>query len=168
MPRGKSPWRETVRLGGQEVHFKTRGHPVTTRPTQSWINIDVSGSSRVKLGLWLDTKCKGWWVGGAYPCFFYWRYEFDGDVQWVKYLLCWYCSLCCVFFEPGNVLANFLCIEVLPQKRSEVISGKYIMQYYFGAGASAAVAPLIKIIGAGWTFTICELCSTSSNRNMTF
>jgi hypothetical protein len=45
----------------------------------------------------------------------------------------------------------------MPQIRSEVISGKYIVQYIFAAGASAAVDPLIIAIGVGWTFTICEL-----------
>lgn len=44
----------------------------------------------------------------------------------------------------------------MPHIRSEVISGKYVVQYLFAAGATAAVDPLIKSIGVGWTFTICE------------
>ncbi|PYI01862.1 synaptic vesicle transporter [Aspergillus sclerotiicarbonarius CBS 121057] len=47
----------------------------------------------------------------------------------------------------------------LPHLRSEVISGKYIIQYLFSAGSSAAVDPLIGAIGVGWTFTICVFFS---------
>ena len=46
--------------------------------------------------------------------------------------------------------------EVLPHIRSEVISGKYVVQYMFAAAATAAVEPLNEGIGVGWTFTICE------------
>ncbi|KAJ5653679.1 MFS transporter [Penicillium lividum] len=46
-------------------------------------------------------------------------------------------------------------LEVMPSIRSEVISGKYVVQYIFAAGATAAVDPLINAIGVGWTFTIC-------------
>ena len=45
----------------------------------------------------------------------------------------------------------------MPHIRSEVISGKYVVQYIFAAGATAAVEPLIDAIGVGWTFTICEV-----------
>jgi len=45
----------------------------------------------------------------------------------------------------------------MPHIRSEVISGKYVVQLSFAAGATAAVEPLINSIGVGWTFTICEL-----------
>ena len=45
--------------------------------------------------------------------------------------------------------------EALPHKRSEVIAGKYIIQYIFSAGSSALVVPIINAIGVGWTFTIC-------------
>jgi hypothetical protein len=44
----------------------------------------------------------------------------------------------------------------MPHLRSEVISGKYVVQYIFAAAATAAVEPLINSIGVGWTFTICE------------
>jgi hypothetical protein len=47
-------------------------------------------------------------------------------------------------------------VEAIPERRSEVISGKYIVQYLCSAGSSAAIVPLIKAIGVGWTFTICE------------
>jgi hypothetical protein len=47
----------------------------------------------------------------------------------------------------------------MPRIRTEVISGKYVVQYIFAAAASAAVDPLIHSIGVGWTFTICESCS---------
>lgn len=46
--------------------------------------------------------------------------------------------------------------EVLPRSRIEVIGGKYIIQYLFAAGSSAAVVPLINSIGVGLTFTICK------------
>lgn len=49
--------------------------------------------------------------------------------------------------------------EVMPHLRSEVISGKYVVQYSFAAAATAAVDPLTHSIGVGWTFTICELPS---------
>lgn len=47
-------------------------------------------------------------------------------------------------------------LEVMPHIRSEVIGGKYVVQYIFAAGATAAVDPLIGCIGVGWTFTICK------------
>ncbi|KAL2853456.1 major facilitator superfamily domain-containing protein [Aspergillus pseudoustus] len=49
---------------------------------------------------------------------------------------------------------NTYAAEALPSRRSEVISGKYIIQYIFSAGASALVVPVIDKIGVGWTFTI--------------
>ena len=36
------------------------------------------------------------------------------------------------------------------------MSGKYVIQYMFSAGSSAAVVPVIHAIGVGWTFTICK------------
>lgn len=53
----------------------------------------------------------------------------------------------------------FYLAEVMPHVRSEVISGKYLVQYIFAAMATAAVQPLISAIGVGWTFTICKLAS---------
>lgn len=51
-------------------------------------------------------------------------------------------------------------VEAIPHKRSEVMSGKYVIQYMFSAGSSAAVVPLINAIGVGWTFTICMFSLT--------
>ncbi|PLB50373.1 putative MFS transporter [Aspergillus steynii IBT 23096] len=68
------------------------------------------------------------------------------------------------FFGGWGLMGSFnglntYCAEVLPHKRSEVISGKYIIQYIFSAGASALVQPVINHIGVGWTFTICVIFS---------
>ncbi|PVH77046.1 MFS general substrate transporter [Cadophora sp. DSE1049] len=49
---------------------------------------------------------------------------------------------------------NTYTAEVLPYKRSEVISGKYVIQYIFGAASTAGIVPLITTIGVGWAFTI--------------
>lgn len=67
-------------------------------------------------------------------------------------------SLCCIAFcRKEEECTDLECnLEVLPHKRSEVISGKYIIQYMFAAGSSAAVVPVINAIGVGWTFSICE------------
>ena len=70
----------------------------------------------------------------------------------------------CALFGGAGLMGSFYGLntytaEVLPEKRSEVISGKYIVQYIFGAGSSAAVVPCINAIGVGWTFTICKFGS---------
>ncbi|KAH7330447.1 synaptic vesicle transporter [Rhexocercosporidium sp. MPI-PUGE-AT-0058] len=52
---------------------------------------------------------------------------------------------------------NTYTAEVLPYKRSEVISGKYVIQYMFGAGSTATIVPSINAIGVGWAFTILAL-----------
>lgn len=67
----------------------------------------------------------------------------------------------CAFTAGVGLLGSFnglntYSAEVMPHIRSEVISGKYVVQYIFAAGATAAVEPLINVIGVGWTFTICE------------
>ncbi|OQD67368.1 hypothetical protein PENDEC_c037G01900 [Penicillium decumbens] len=64
------------------------------------------------------------------------------------------------FFAGVGLLGTFnglntYSAEVMPHIRSEVISGKYVVQLSFAAGATAAVEPLINSIGVGWTFTIC-------------
>ncbi|KAF9887020.1 hypothetical protein FE257_010636 [Aspergillus nanangensis] len=64
------------------------------------------------------------------------------------------------FFGGWGLMGSFNSLntyaaEALPQKRSEVIAGKYIIQYIFSAGSSALVVPIINRIGVGWTFTIC-------------
>ncbi|EED14213.1 MFS transporter, putative [Talaromyces stipitatus ATCC 10500] len=48
---------------------------------------------------------------------------------------------------------NTYTAEVNPAKKAEVICTKYIVQYLFGAGSSAAIVPLIDAIGVGWSFT---------------
>ncbi|EON61091.1 hypothetical protein W97_00302 [Coniosporium apollinis CBS 100218] len=58
------------------------------------------------------------------------------------------------FFIAAGLLAAFASLntysaEVLPRKRTEVITGKYCIQYTFGACASAASVPLIDAIGIG-------------------
>ncbi|KAF4826777.1 Itaconate transport protein [Colletotrichum tropicale] len=55
---------------------------------------------------------------------------------------------------------NTYAAEVVPEKRTAVISGKYIIQYCFGAGAVGGVAPMIDAIGVGWAFTITGLGAT--------
>ncbi|KAF9884689.1 hypothetical protein FE257_001318 [Aspergillus nanangensis] len=64
------------------------------------------------------------------------------------------------FFAGVGLLGTFnglntYTAEVIPSRKTEVISGKYIMQYIFGAGATGAVVPMINTIGVGLTFTIC-------------
>ncbi|KAK0103102.1 hypothetical protein ONS96_005711 [Cadophora gregata f. sp. sojae] len=49
---------------------------------------------------------------------------------------------------------NTYTAEVLPYKRSEAISGKYVIQYMFGAASTASIVPLITTIGVGVAFTI--------------
>jgi MFS family permease len=51
---------------------------------------------------------------------------------------------------------NTYCAEALPKKRREVIAGKYIIQYIFGACACSTTGPLISAIGVGLACTIGE------------
>ncbi|GKT57895.1 major facilitator superfamily transporter [Colletotrichum tofieldiae] len=44
--------------------------------------------------------------------------------------------------------------EALPERRTAVISGKYVVQYSFGAGSIGGLVPMIDAIGVGWSFTI--------------
>ncbi|KAF5502568.1 Efflux pump FUB11 [Colletotrichum aenigma] len=55
---------------------------------------------------------------------------------------------------------NTYAAEVVPETRTAVISGKYIIQYCFGAGAVGCVVPMIDSIGVGWVFTITGLGAT--------
>ncbi|KAL3299805.1 major facilitator superfamily transporter [Colletotrichum asianum] len=55
---------------------------------------------------------------------------------------------------------NTYAAEVVPEKRTAVISGKYIIQYCFGAVAVGGVVPMIDAIGVGWAFTITGLGAT--------
>ncbi|KAF9870953.1 major facilitator superfamily transporter [Colletotrichum karsti] len=52
---------------------------------------------------------------------------------------------------------NTYSAEALPEHRTAVISGKYIIQYSFGAGAVGGLVPMIDAIGVGWAFTITGL-----------
>jgi MFS family permease len=51
---------------------------------------------------------------------------------------------------------NTYAAEVNPDFKMAVISGKYVVQYSFGAIAVGGVVPMIDAIGSGWTFTICK------------
>ncbi|KAL1637952.1 hypothetical protein SLS56_000509 [Neofusicoccum ribis] len=44
--------------------------------------------------------------------------------------------------------------EVMPASRTEILTGKYFIQYCCGAAGSAAVLPLINGIGIGLVSTI--------------
>ncbi|KAH6991505.1 major facilitator superfamily domain-containing protein [Ilyonectria sp. MPI-CAGE-AT-0026] len=44
--------------------------------------------------------------------------------------------------------------EVFPDRRSEVVCSKYIMQYFFGAVITGTTVPLINALSIGWYFTI--------------
>ncbi|KAL4910397.1 hypothetical protein BDW74DRAFT_173854 [Aspergillus multicolor] len=49
---------------------------------------------------------------------------------------------------------NTYSAEVIPSQRAEAVCSKYILQYIFGATATAAIVPLIDAIGIGWSFTM--------------
>ncbi|KAM0323894.1 hypothetical protein ACHAQA_008475 [Verticillium albo-atrum] len=49
---------------------------------------------------------------------------------------------------------NTYSAEVLPARKTEAISSKYIVQYTFAAGTVASRVPIMGAIGIGWTFTI--------------
>jgi hypothetical protein len=44
--------------------------------------------------------------------------------------------------------------EVLPLLRSQVMGGKYLVQYAFAAAGSASIVPLIESVGIGSACTI--------------
>ncbi|KAB8277707.1 major facilitator superfamily domain-containing protein [Aspergillus minisclerotigenes] len=69
-----------------------------------------------------------------------------------------------VFFAAGGIVVAFnglntYTAEALPEHRFAAISGKYIIQYGFGAVSTAAVVPLIDAIGVGLVFTTCAIIS---------
>ncbi|KAH7311300.1 major facilitator superfamily domain-containing protein [Stachybotrys elegans] len=45
--------------------------------------------------------------------------------------------------------------EVIPDRRSDVVCSKYVLQYVFAASATGMIVPMIDAIGVGWSFTIC-------------
>ncbi|KAK1589802.1 major facilitator superfamily transporter [Colletotrichum navitas] len=57
---------------------------------------------------------------------------------------------------------NTYSAEALPEHRTAVISGKYVIQYMFGAGSIGGVVPMIDAIGVGWSFTITALSALSA------
>ncbi|KAM0217090.1 hypothetical protein ACHAQD_007580 [Fusarium lateritium] len=49
---------------------------------------------------------------------------------------------------------NTYAAEVRPAHRTAVITGKYVVQYSFGAMSVGGVVPMIDGIGVGWAFTV--------------
>ncbi|TKX23961.1 MFS transporter-like protein 64 [Elsinoe australis] len=49
---------------------------------------------------------------------------------------------------------NAYCVESFPDRRTEVVAGKYFVQYAFGAGATGGMVPLIDRIGVGMATTV--------------
>lgn len=52
--------------------------------------------------------------------------------------------------------------EVMPGKRTEVMAGKYFIQYFCSAAGSATVLPLINKIGVGPACTMSTSAALSS------
>ena len=46
--------------------------------------------------------------------------------------------------------------EVHPKFKAATISGKYMVQYSFGAIGVGSTVPMIEAVGVGWTFTFGE------------
>ncbi|GME25077.1 synaptic vesicle transporter [Neofusicoccum parvum] len=64
-----------------------------------------------------------------------------------------------MFFCGVGLMVAFTCLntytsEVMPASRTEILKGKYFIQYCCGAAGSAAVLPLINGIGIGLVSTI--------------
>ncbi|KAF4472185.1 MFS transporter [Fusarium albosuccineum] len=51
--------------------------------------------------------------------------------------------------------------ESRPVHRTAVITGKYVVQYSFGAGSVGGVVPMIDAIGVGWAFTATALAAVT-------
>ncbi|RBR08275.1 hypothetical protein FVER53590_13163 [Fusarium verticillioides] len=63
------------------------------------------------------------------------------------------------FIEGFGLMASFsglntYAAEVRPAHRTAVITGKYVVQYSFGAMSVGGVVPMIDSIGVGWAFTV--------------
>ncbi|EXJ79502.1 hypothetical protein A1O1_08766 [Capronia coronata CBS 617.96] len=54
---------------------------------------------------------------------------------------------------------NTYCAEIMPTRRTEVMAGKYLIQYCFAAAGSASILQLINLIGIGWASSIGVLFS---------
>ncbi|KAL1981014.1 hypothetical protein VTN96DRAFT_3238 [Rasamsonia emersonii] len=64
-----------------------------------------------------------------------------------------------IFFSGVGLMVAFsslntYCTEVMPGKRTEVMAGKYFIQYAFSAAGSATALPLINAIGVGAACTM--------------
>ncbi|KAF4336761.1 major facilitator superfamily transporter [Fusarium beomiforme] len=63
------------------------------------------------------------------------------------------------FIQGFGLMASFsglntYAAEVRPAHRTAVITGKYVIQYSFGAISVGGVVPMINGIGVGWAFTV--------------
>ncbi|KAF4446754.1 hypothetical protein F53441_9688 [Fusarium austroafricanum] len=68
------------------------------------------------------------------------------------------------FVEGFGLMASFsglntYAAEVRPAHRTAVITGKYVVQYSFGAISVGGVVPMIDKIGVGWGFTVITFAS---------
>ncbi|KAF5025162.1 hypothetical protein F66182_2738 [Fusarium sp. NRRL 66182] len=66
------------------------------------------------------------------------------------------------FVQGVGLMASFGALntyaaEVRPAHRTAVITGKYVVQYSFGAMSVGGVVPMIDGIGVGWAFTLAKL-----------
>lgn len=49
---------------------------------------------------------------------------------------------------------NTYCLDVMPGRGSDVISGNYVVRYLFGCAGTGVVLPAVESIGVGWFSTI--------------
>lgn len=61
---------------------------------------------------------------------------------------------------------NTYAAEVHPEFKMAVLSGKYVVQYSFGAVSVGGMVPMIDAIGTGWSFTICKTVCPSCPENV--
>ncbi|KAM5347260.1 hypothetical protein ACJ41O_010265 [Fusarium nematophilum] len=71
------------------------------------------------------------------------------------------------FVQGVGLMASFsglntYAAESRPAYRTAVITGKYVVQYSFGAGSVGGVVPMIDGIGVGWAFTVTALAAVVS------
>ncbi|KAF4980539.1 hypothetical protein FZEAL_3474 [Fusarium zealandicum] len=68
------------------------------------------------------------------------------------------------FVQGFGLMASFSGLntytaESRPVHRTAVITGKYVIQYSFGAGSVGGAVPMINAVGVGWAFTVTALTS---------
>ncbi|KAL4731093.1 hypothetical protein ACLX1H_000053 [Fusarium chlamydosporum] len=68
------------------------------------------------------------------------------------------------FIEGFGLMASFsglntYAAEVRPMHRTAVITGKYVIQYSFGAISVGGIVPMVDKIGVGWAFTVTTFIS---------